>query len=121
MAVGNIDGSDKQGEPSDIYEPDPRNVRLLKWAVIIMGILLVLGTVVVVVTIIYRASNLPQKPVGFADIEAVIPAGATVRSVELNGDRMAVHVEKDGLGQILIINVRKGRVDGRVVLKPQGQ
>ena len=33
---------------------------------------------------------------------------------------MAVHVRKDqtGAGEILIINIRRGRLDGRVRLKP---
>ena len=111
------------GDPVDEFQPDPRNVRLLKWAIYIMSALLVIGTIVVIVTIAKRSSNMTRSgSAGFEALDVAIAAGAEVAHVDVDGDRMAVHVRKDGTGagEILIINIRRGRLDGRVRLK-QGE
>jgi hypothetical protein len=120
MADNGLSGSGGQGDQADEFTPDPRNVRLLKWAIYIMSALLVIGTIVVAVTIAKRTSNLGKSgPAGFGDLEAVVPAGAEVVEVELDGDRMAVHVRAGdgGPGEILVFNVRRGYMEGRVRLR----
>ncbi|MGI9484150.1 MAG: DUF6476 family protein [Hyphomicrobiales bacterium] len=108
--------------PEEEFE-DPRNVRILKRVVYIMGVMLVVGSIVVIGTIIYRAatydasrsaSTTPAKP--FPEIIAEIGAGANVGSVELDGNRMAVHVSGNGKNEIIIIDIRKGAILGRVKL-----
>ena len=110
--------------PEEEFE-DPPNVRILKRAVYIMGVLLVVGSIVVIGTIIYRAVNYdasrsaskaPGKP--FPDINAEIGAGAKVGAIELDGNRMAVHVSGNGKNEIIIFDIRKGTVLGRVKLEP---
>ncbi len=99
---------------TDEFAPDPRNVRLLKWAIYIMSALLVIGTIVVVVTIAKRASRLADKPQGgFGDVELKLPGAAQVTDMEMDGDRMAVHTSGPGGRQIIILNVRRGTVEGR--------
>ncbi len=108
--------------PADEFEPDPRNVRLLKWAIYIMSALIVIGTIVVIVTIAKRSANMTRTgKAGFEALEVAIAAGAEVAHVDVDGDRMAVHLRGGdaGAGEILIINIRRGRLDGRVQLKAQ--
>ncbi|MGI9464127.1 MAG: hypothetical protein ACR2OM_09315 [Aestuariivirgaceae bacterium] len=121
MTEDRLSGAGDGNEPLDEFAPDPRNVRLLKWAIYIMSALLVIGTIVVAVTIAKRASSLGKSgATGFETLEVAIASGAVVSHVDVDGDRMAVHVGKAGAGpsEILIINIRRGRLDGRVRLKP---
>ena len=122
MADNRPEGSKGEGEALDEFAPDPRNVRLLKWAIYIMSALLVIGTIVVVVTIANRASKLSGSGrAGFEALDVAVGSGATVADIDVDGDRMAVHIVKGegDAGEILIINVRRGRLEGRVRLKPQ--
>ena len=114
-------GAQEAGGPVDEFQPDPRNVKLLKWAIYIMSALLVIGTIVVIVTIAKRSSKMMKSgAAGFEALDVAVPAGAEVVRMEVDGDRMAVHVRKDGTGpgEILIINIRRGNLDGRINLKP---
>ncbi len=108
--------------PEEEFE-EPANVRILKRVVYIMGVMLVIGTIVVIGTIIYRAVNYdasrsastnPAK--AFEDISVAVPPGAQVGAIELDGNRMAVHITQDGKSEIILIDVRKGALLGRVKL-----
>ena len=101
----------------------------LKTAIAVMSILLVGGTVVVIGTIIYRAmtyqsksaSTIPaqkaEKLQGFSKLDVEVERGTLVSQIEIDGDRMAVHVTKAAADEILIINIRSGELIGRVNLK----
>ncbi len=109
-------------QPEQDYE-DPRNVRILKRVVYIMGVMLVVGAIVVIGTIIYRAVNYDATRAasasagpGFPALDVAVGQGATIGTIELNGNRMAVHVSKDGSNEIIIIDVRRGTLLGRVKL-----
>lgn len=116
--------SDISDETGDLGQPpvpgpDPRNVRLLKGAVYTMGLLLVAGTILLIGAIVWKASRLPATSVrGFEPLDVAIPAGAGVKSVEIAGDRMAVSVEGDGGAEIIIIDLKRGELAGRVRLTP---
>ncbi|MGI9373599.1 MAG: hypothetical protein ACR2OJ_13995 [Hyphomicrobiales bacterium] len=108
--------------PEEEFE-EPANVRILKRVVYIMGIMLVVGTIVVIGTIIYRAINYdasrsasssPTK--AFEDVMVDIAPGSQVGEIELDGNRMAVHISQDGKNEIILIDVRKGTLLGRVKL-----
>jgi hypothetical protein len=109
-------------EPEQEYE-DPRNVRVLKRVVYIMSVMLVVGAIVVIGTIIYRAmnydpikaANSPIRP-AFPALDVAISQGAQVGSIEMDGNRMAVHVVNKGTNEILIIDIRRGTLLGRVKL-----
>ena len=105
-------------DQGDIPIPNPRNVKLLKTVVTVLGVLLVVGTIVLISAIVYRASKLKSAPPvqGFT-IESKLPVGSTVKSTELNGDRMAVHVQNGETEQIILFNVKKGTEIGRITLK----
>ena len=78
----------------------PRQVRVLKIAVIVMGILLVGGFAFVLAAIVYQASRGGQSGAAAGGAErqacnrAAIPKDATVTSLSLDGDRLALHLNR---------------------------
>ena len=112
------------GDDDQPFSPGPlaRNVRLLKGAVYTMGVMLVVGTMVLVGAIIWKASRLPATSAGaaggFGDLDIVVPAGAAVRAVEIDGNRMAVTL-KGAREEILIVDLRRGEVVGRIRFTPK--
>jgi hypothetical protein len=109
----------------------PRQVRTLKIAVIVMGVLLVGGFAFVLAAIVYQASRLGDAaapvgatvsqpmalPEGLA-AELPIPQGAEVTTLALDGDRLAVHLKSQAGAEIAVIDLRSGKVLARVRLKP---
>ena len=103
----------------------PRQVRVLKIAVIVMGILLVGGFAFVLAAIVYQASKggqsaagsgaLPAGPAG----ELPIPKDATITSMSLDGDRLALHLQSSAGAEIVVIDVTTGKILARVKLKPE--
>lgn len=105
----------------------PRQVRALKIAVIVMGILLVGGFGLVMATIVYQASKLGDKKVSApAAAPATLPAaalslpqGATVSSMALDGDRLALHLQTSTGPEIAVIDVVTGKVLSRIKLEAE--
>jgi len=105
----------------------PRQVRVLKIAVIVMGILLVGGFAVVVAGVVYQASQIGDKkvqtpaPDALAGVrtELAIPSGATVTAMALDGDRLALHLKSSTGPEVLVIDVPTGKVISRIRLKAQ--
>lgn len=120
-----------QSVPPEVHNPlaEPKNMARLKMAIAIMSILLVGGTVVVIGTIIYRAMTYQSKSSseitaqsarpsqGFSKLDVEVERGTLVSQIEIDGDRMAVHVTKAAADEILIIDIRTGELIGRVNLK----
>ena len=107
----------------------PRQVRMLKIAVIVMGVLLVGGFAFVLAAIVYQASR-PAHDASVAGAQAVqrqgglsidlpVPAGAAVSAMSLDGDRLAVHLDGPAGPEIAIIDLASGKVVAHVRLKPQ--
>ena len=126
MAVAS--GPDNTPLPGTVFTP--RQVRVLKIAVIVMGVLLVAGFAFVLAAIVYQASRLGDKatpavatvspPMAEAlASELAIPIGAEVTTLALDGDRLAVHLRSQAGAEIAVINVRSGKVLARVKLKPE--
>jgi Family of unknown function (DUF6476) len=100
----------------------PRQVRMLKIAVIVMGILLVGGFALVMATIVYQASKLGNNTVrspaaaALAAPEAALslPEDATVTSMALDGDRLALHLQTRAGPEIAVIDVTTGKVLSRI-------
>ena len=119
MTDDKISGSHEFDEMGGEFAPDPRNVRLLKWAIYIMSALLVIGVIVVGVTIAMRSNKLASKSAtGFGVLDVPVPAGTVISKYSIDNDRIAVHVRKGtgGAEQIVIINMRRGIIEGRVRL-----
>ncbi len=111
----------------------PRQVRVLKVAVIVMGLLLVGGFAFVLAAIVYQASHGGQATPSAeaaagagtsgagtpALSELPIPKDATVTSLALDGDRLALHLSSPAGGEIAVIDVRSGKIIARIKLKPE--
>jgi hypothetical protein len=117
--------------PGTVFSP--RQVRVLKVAVIVLGILLVGGFAFVLAAIVYQASKGGQTvPSAAADAtanpsgggmpalsELPIPKGATVSSVALDGNRLALHLSTPAASEIVVIDLATGKTLARVKLKPE--
>jgi hypothetical protein len=105
----------------------PRQVRILKIAVIVMGVLLVGGFAFVLAAIVYQASHPAQDgsvtrsvPGQAAlSIDLPVPAGAAVSAMSLDGNRLAVQLNGPGGPEIAVIDLGSGKVVAHVRLKPQ--
>ncbi len=103
----------------------PRQVRVLKIAVIVMGILLVGGFAFVLAAIVYQASKGGQSATGSGALpagiesELPVPKDATITAMSLDGDRLALHLNSAAGPEIVVLDLRSGAVVSRVKLKPQ--
>jgi hypothetical protein len=92
-------------------------MRALKAAVIIMGVMIVAGTVTLAVLLANRMSGRAAPAV-----EASLgqPAGTRIVGIAGAGERVAVHVSGGGLpDRILLLDAARGRVVG--TLLPEGE
>jgi hypothetical protein len=102
-----------------------RQVRILKIAVIVMGILLVGGFAFVLAAIVYQASH-PKQDVA-APLASVnsgagpvieLPVGpAGVTSMSLDGNRLALHLTGGEGPEIVVVELTTGKVIARIRLK----
>jgi hypothetical protein len=104
----------------------PRQVRILKIAVIVMGVLLVGGFAFVLAAIVYQASHPVQDAgvtsvpgQGAPSIDLPVPAGAAVTAMSLDGNRLAVHLSGPSGPEIAVIDLASGKVVAHVRLKPE--
>jgi hypothetical protein len=101
---------------------DPPNVRLLKYIVIFLGVLLIGSFVTVFAVIGYRLAN-PRAPTSKAEVNVIdlpVAAGMQVGQIAMDGDRMAVHLKGVGAEELVVLDVRRGRLISRVKLARPG-
>ena len=112
--------------PGTVFSP--RQVRILKLAVIVMGVLLVGGFAFVLAAIVYQASHLKQTGSAEAPalggstpgaIELPIGQGANVGAMSLDGSRLALQLNGAEGKEIVVIDLASGKVVSRAKLKPQ--
>jgi len=109
--------------PGTIFTP--RQVRVLRVAVIVMGIVLVVGFAFVLSAIVYQASKGRQvgaasgaMPAG-TETELPVPKDATITALSLDGDRLALHLNASAGPEIAVVDLKTGKLIARVRLKPQ--
>jgi hypothetical protein len=120
------------GEPDNTPLPGtvftPRQVRALKVAVTVMGLLLVGGFAFVLAAIVYQASRGGQggavgagagASLNSVESELPIPKDATVTSLALDGDRLALHLNSAAGPEVVVVDIKTGKVVARIRLKPQ--
>ncbi len=94
----------------------PRATRILQVAVVVMGILIVAGFIVVVVTIVSRmggegAADAPARvEMATPEIAAMLGPDAEVISTETDAGRLAVVVKTAQGPRVLLIDMRSGHV-----------
>ena len=96
------------------------------FAVVTMGIMIVLGVIGLIGRIIYMANTGPRSGPAVASGQRLapasslaVPAGHAVRQVSLSGDRLAIHYEGPGGGGIAVVDLATGQVISRVQLVPE--
>ncbi|HXF54406.1 MAG TPA: hypothetical protein VNK52_09820 [Hyphomicrobiaceae bacterium] len=102
---------------SDTGPLKPAHVRLLKIAVVTMGILILAGFGAVVLRIAHLASNLSEGGSAPGNIELrarlALPPGAVIRLMALSGDRLALHYDGPEGAGIAVVNLSTGAVVSR--------
>jgi Family of unknown function (DUF6476) len=103
----------------------PGQVRALKIAVVVMGVLIIIGLFTVFARIIYLASRSgPQvqaasQASGKTAQRLALPRGAIVRQILISGDRLAVQYEAPSGAGIVILDLASGQIVSRVELAPE--
>ena len=105
-------------------------MRALRLLVIVLGVLLVGGTLALVGAIIVRSSQ-PSQPRGAAprvapssaaspyDAVLDLPVGAVIQSLHPAGDRLVLRlVLPDGREQIVVFDLGSGARSGTIELRP---
>ena len=153
MATNNVpaDTTDKSAELSDEMSYDKssdmsadnaevviegtvfneRQVKLLKYVVIGLGVLLLLGLAIIISTIVYKASQMGDdenagnptitRSVSHANTKMsaiAITEGSKVIATSIDGARLAITVESKGGFSIFVIDVRSGKLLSRTELAP---
>ena len=88
-------------------------MRGLRAAVVVMGILIVAGTAVIVVTLVQRMSS---GPAAIASAVLDEPAGTHIAGMSLSPDRLALQLQGGGPDRVVVVDTKAGRVLGRVSL-----
>ncbi|MGB3720829.1 MAG: DUF6476 family protein [Hyphomicrobiaceae bacterium] len=106
----------------EVSEADARQVRILKFVVVFLGVLLLVGFAVVIGRIAYLAMQ-PAGGIGTVpqaqNVTIDLPSGATIRQTTVSGDRMTVQYEHHDQMGIVIINLTTGRVVSRLTFRPE--
>ena len=88
-------------------------MRALKIAVIVMGVLLVVGTVALIVAIATRVSHKPTEPAARAEY-----AAPRIEAMTAGPDRLVIDLLlADGTRQLLVIDLATGRRLGTIPLR----
>jgi hypothetical protein len=113
----------------------PRQVGMLKVAVVVLGILLLAGFVAVIGGMIYQASKMRQKAPDAGSATAIsetvpttpahpgglpafdIPEGWNIVSMALDEDRLALHIRSPEDAEIVVVDIRSGTVVSRVKIE----
>lgn len=119
MAAPNSSRADETGGPLS-----PGQVRALKIAVVVMGLLIVLGLFTVFARIFYLASR-PERQAQAAsqalkvEQRLLLPPGAAVRQSSISGDRLAVQYEAPSGPGIIVLDLKSGQIASRIEFAPE--
>jgi hypothetical protein len=90
-------------------------MRALKMLTIVMGVMIVLGTVTLVVLIVLRAGGGVQVGAPGAQLLDE-PAGTSIVGIALAQDRLAVHLRGGGPDRVILLDPHTGAIALRVGL-----
>ena len=101
----------------------PRQIRMLRMAVIGMGVIIVVALVAIAARVFYLVSGRPSQAAATTatagDARLALPAGAVIRNIAVAGDRLAVHYDAPGGAGIAVLDLASGRPAGRVSIVPE--
>ena len=98
---------------------DSPSLRGLKYAVIGMGVILILGFFVILGRIVYLTSRMDASIQVDKALTLTVPTGAEVVTMALDGNRLAVHLSGPDRGErvIKIIDLRTGNTVSSIHLE----
>ncbi len=90
-------------------------MQALKVLVVVMGVLIVFGTVALVFVIVQRTGNLAST-IGRSELALGLPEGSRIAGIAAaEGGALAVWVTTPGgEGRVLLVDGRRGRVIGEI-------
>jgi len=88
-------------------------MRLLQVAVVVMAVMIVAGVAVIGVVLMQRVMGPAGGPLAMALDE---PAGTQIVSATAQGDRVTLLLRNGGPDRAVVLDLRSGRVVGRVGL-----
>ena len=92
-------------------------MRALKALVIVMGVLIVVGTGVVIVTVARRVSHVAHPAAAPIAATLDLPAGCGVAEMTSVGDRLALRLAGDGdCRRIILVDPATGATTGHIAL-----
>jgi hypothetical protein len=94
-------------------------MRALKIAVIVMGVLIVVGTTTLIVVVARRMTGPASLVAGLAPAAAVVldePAGTRIAGIVAVRDRLALQLQGGGVDRVVLIDPVTGAVAGRISL-----
>jgi len=110
---------------------------VLKIVVIVMGVLIIGGMGVIGVTMVRRITSASTETVettaatataattaatttvaGFGHVELAVPAGARLVDMDVDGDRLVLHLETADGARVLVIDLTTGKTVGAIDLAP---
>jgi hypothetical protein len=107
----------------------PRQLRILKTSVIVMGVLLVLGFGLLLVGIYFQASKIGKTPASrsattaagdpLANLSIAVEAGAELHEVFADQGRLILHLKRQGGSEFAVIDLATGRELQRITLTPR--
>jgi len=118
---------DEYGKPGTVANgmgfPNGRRcgMRAVKFLVVFMGVLIVVGLTVVVVTILSRSAHVAdEKPEGFGTVRVTAPAGAEIGEGTSDGRHLIVRLRlPDGAVRFQLVDLATGRALGSVDFVPE--
>jgi hypothetical protein len=103
----------------------------LKFIVIFMGVLIVIGLGVIITTVVYRAFNsgssistsenveiINPENTSFGDLTIHAPAGGVLKSVNGSGSLIYLHFSTPNGDVVKVLETRTGLIQGSLQIKP---
>lgn len=91
-------------------------MQALKIMVIVMGVLLVVGFAVVIVTLANRMTG-DKDAAGFGEIALPVPEGCVIAEATSDGERLILRLDglpERGCREVVIVDLESGAVLGRI-------
>jgi len=89
------------------------SVRALKVLVIVMGVLIVVGTVALVWVVVQRIGRVAESPVP-REVSLQLPQGSRIAGIAGNDHGLAIWVTGPQGDRVLLLDQRSGRVLGEI-------
>ncbi len=92
-----------------------------------MGVLIIAGMGVIGVTMVRRITSAATDTVettattaagGFGQVELAVPTGARLVDMDVDGDRLVLHLETADGARVLVIDLTTGKTVGAIDLAP---